>query len=121
MTRSSYSSTLAEHYIQLSPRSHAHFERARHLLPAGATRSLNSWSPYPLYLQAGQGPLVWDLDGREFVDFLNNYTALILGHADPRIVAAVAEQLHRGTSFGFSTELEATLAELLVKRIPSVE
>jgi len=114
-------SAIVDEYVRLTPRSREHFERSRALVPAGATRSLNSWLPHPIYVRRGKGPLVWDVDGREYIDFLNNYTGLILGHAHPAVTAAIAERLESGTSFGFSTELEAELAGLLVERVPSVE
>lgn len=113
--------TVVEQYIQLSPHSQAHFKRAHRSIPAGATRSLNSWSPYPIYLKKGKGSIVWDIDGREYVDFLNNYTALMLGHNHSQVKAAVTEQLEDGITFAFATELEATLAEILIMRVPSIE
>jgi glutamate-1-semialdehyde 2,1-aminomutase len=110
-----------DRYNEKTAHSREHFARARSLIPAGATRSLNAWAPYPLYLQRGEGATVWDVDGNPYLDFLNNYTALLLGHSHPHVIGAITEQLRRGTAFSFSTELEAALAELLVKRIPSVE
>lgn len=121
MTVPASMSSIVDTYVRLTPRSREHFERSRALVPAGATRSLNSWLPHPVYVRGGKGPLAWDLDGREYVDFLNNYTGLIHGHAHPAVTAAIAERLELGTSFGFSTELEAALAALLVERVPSVE
>jgi glutamate-1-semialdehyde 2,1-aminomutase len=112
---------VAKRYRAVTERSGRHHERARRVIPAGATRSLNDWPPNPIYVTHGSGSAIWDLDGREYVDFLNNYTAVVLGHAHPAVVEAVRERLEKGTSFSFSTELEAELAELLVERIPSVE
>ncbi len=101
--------------------SRLHYEQALAALPAGATRSLNSWPPYPVYLVSGHGSQVTDVDGRNYVDMLNNYSALILGHADPEIVDAVSAAAALGTSFSFSTPTEQELAEVLRIRIPSLE
>lgn len=114
-------SNILKQYMHLTPGSHAHFEQASRIIPAGATRSLNSWWPYPIYLREGHGCEVLDIDGREYTDFLNNYTASVLGYAHPYVTAALIEQLSRGSSFAFATELELTLAQLLTERIPSVE
>jgi glutamate-1-semialdehyde 2,1-aminomutase len=64
---------------------------------------------------------VVDAEGEERLDFLNNYTSLMHGHADPDIIAAVTEQLNSGTAFSMPTESEVRLAEVLAERIPSVE
>lgn len=101
--------------------SRLHYEQALAALPAGATRSLNSWPPYPVYLTGGRGSLVTDVDGRDYVDMLNNYSALVLGHADPEIVDVVSRAAALGTSFSFSTPAEHELAEVLRTRIPSLE
>src|SRR5215469_11871505 len=101
--------------------SRLHYEQALAALPAGATRSLNSWPPYPVYLVSGRGSLVTDVDGRDYVDLLNNYSALILGHADPEIVDAVSEATALGTSFSFATPAEQELADVLRARVPSLE
>jgi glutamate-1-semialdehyde 2,1-aminomutase len=70
---------------------------------------------------AGRGAVVVDAEGEERLDFLNNYTSLMHGHADPDIAAAVTEQLMTGTAFSMPTESEVRLAELIASRIPSVE
>lgn len=109
--------TYHDHFV----RSGQHFERARHVLPGGVTRSLSAWPPHPVYVHSGEGAFVSDLDGHRLLDLNNNYTALVLGHAHPEVVRVVTEQIKKGTSFAFSTELEVELAEMLVERVPSVE
>ncbi len=96
-------------------------ERAAKVLPAGNSRSTITLSPYNLHAERATGSRVWDVDGNEYVDFNNNYTSLILGHAHPAIEAAVIAQLPKGTAFAFSTEQEIELAELLCDRIPGFE
>jgi glutamate-1-semialdehyde 2,1-aminomutase len=91
------------------------------VVPGGVTRILSSWPPHPVYVRSGEGAFVQDLDGHRLLDLNNNYTALVLGHAHPEVLRVVTEQLEKGTSFGFSTELEVELAGMLVERVPSVE
>lgn len=104
-----------------TPRSAALFERATRVLPGGSTRTTVFAPPYPPYLARGTGIRVEDVDGNTYRDFLGNYTSLILGHAHPRVVAAVEEQVRRGSAFGAPSELEIALAEELCRRIDSVE
>jgi glutamate-1-semialdehyde 2,1-aminomutase len=96
-------------------------EDAKKVMPGGNTRTTVHLDPYPAYANRGQGSVVVDAEGEERYDFLNNYTSLIHGHADPDVNAAVIEQLQRGTAFGMPTPHEVGLAELIVERIPSVE
>jgi glutamate-1-semialdehyde 2,1-aminomutase len=77
--------------------------------------------PYPPYVTCGSGQVIVDAEGEERLDFLNNYTSLIHGHADTDVVAAVRRQLEAGSSFGLPTPVEVELAETIVERIPSVE
>ena len=90
-------------------------------MPGGNSRTTVYQSPYPIYAESGTGCWVRDVDGTERIDFVNNYTSLLHGHADPRVNAAVTSQLARGTCFSFPTELEIQLAELLSSRLASVE
>ncbi|HEX5825338.1 MAG TPA: aspartate aminotransferase family protein [Candidatus Limnocylindrales bacterium] len=104
-----------------TPRSAALFERATRVLPGGSTRTTVYAPPYPPYLAGGAGIRVEDVDGNTYRDFLGNYTSLILGHAHPRVVAAVEEQVRRGSAFGAPSEPEIALAEELCRRIASIE
>lgn len=96
-------------------------ERLRRVLPAGDTRTVTYYPPYPLALARGEGCHVWDLDGNRFTDLLNNYTSLVHGHAHPRVVAAVTAQAPLGTAFPAPGVLQAGLAERIVDRVQSVE
>ncbi|HMJ79699.1 MAG TPA: aminotransferase class III-fold pyridoxal phosphate-dependent enzyme, partial [Candidatus Dormibacteraeota bacterium] len=113
--------TVLEEYLARTPRSRALFERAARSLPGGSTRTTVYGAPYPPYLVEGDGLRVRDVDGNEYRDFLGNYTALILGHAHPAVVAAVTAQVRRGSAFGAPTEVEVELAEELRRRLPSLE
>jgi glutamate-1-semialdehyde 2,1-aminomutase len=97
------------------------YERARQVMPGGNTRTTVYQAPHPPYAARGYGAVIVDADGQERLDYINNYTSLIHGHADPDINAAVIEQLQSGTAFAMPTESEVALAELLCERIPSLE
>jgi glutamate-1-semialdehyde 2,1-aminomutase len=77
--------------------------------------------PYPIYIDHGLGCRVWDIDGDERIDVINNFTAAIHGYAVPQINEAVTQQLARGTAFGAPTLSEIVLAELLCARVESIE
>jgi glutamate-1-semialdehyde 2,1-aminomutase len=100
------------------------YERALKVLPGGVNspvRAMRSIGRDPIFISGGAGPLIWDVDGREYVDWVSSWGPLILGHAHPAIVGAVTEAAARGTSFGAPTEGEVQLAEEVVGRMPSVE
>jgi glutamate-1-semialdehyde 2,1-aminomutase len=97
------------------------YNRALVSLPGGNTRTTVFMKPYPIYAARGEGCRVWDVDGNEFIDCINNFTSLIHGHAHPSLIEAATRQLSVGSAFGLPTESEIDLAELLVSRLPSVE
>jgi glutamate-1-semialdehyde 2,1-aminomutase len=96
-------------------------ERLERSIPGGNTRSLAYFPPYPLVISSGSGCRIWDADGNEFVDLLNNYTASVHGHALPAVNEAMSEQAVLGTVFPAPSELQAELAERIVGRVASVE
>ncbi|MFN8060441.1 MAG: aspartate aminotransferase family protein [Vicinamibacterales bacterium] len=102
-------------------RSRALHARALRVMPGGNTRHSLTADPYPVYVASGRGCRVVDVEGAERIDFLNNFTALILGHADPVTLAAVHARLDLGTAFASPTESDVELAELLVGRVPALE
>lgn len=108
-------------YPAVDSRSRDLHRRARRVMPGGNTRTTVYMDPYPIYAVRGEGCRVWDADGVARIDCINNFTALIHGHAHPAIVAAIAAQASSGTSFGLPTESEIDLAELLVDRVPGIE
>jgi glutamate-1-semialdehyde 2,1-aminomutase len=113
--------TLIDTYLARTPRSRALFERATASIPGGSTRTTVFNPPYPPYMVRGEGLRTWDVDGNEYRDFLGNYTSLILGHAQPDVVAAVEAQVRRGSAFAAPTEVEIELAEEIRGRLPSLE
>ena len=102
-------------------RSHALFQQAQHVLPGGNTRTTVFLKPYPIYAARGEGCRIWDVDGVERIDCINNFTAAIHGHAHPRLVEEAIDQLRLGTAFGMPTSSEVELAQLLAERVASVE
>ena len=108
-------------YASKTSRSRALHEEAVAVMPGGNSRTTTFFDPYPFYLQRGQGAHIWDADGVERVDFNGNYTSLVLGHATPDVVKAVQAVAESGLSFPGPTEHEIRLAEMLVRRVPSVE
>src|SRR6266704_3767461 len=108
-------------YRRQTPGSRALHDRAVGVMPGGTTRTTTYFDPYPLYIDRGEGCRIWDVDGTERLDMLGNYTAMILGHAHPKVVEAVRKQVARGTAFAAANPLEVQLAELLCERVPSLE
>jgi glutamate-1-semialdehyde 2,1-aminomutase len=105
-------------------RSQKAFERAGRVLVGGVNspvRAFGAVGGMPVIVDRARGSQVWDVDGNAYTDFICSWGALILGHADPAISAALAEQAARGTSYGMTTELEVELAEMLQKALPSME
>ncbi|MBI5111276.1 MAG: aspartate aminotransferase family protein [Rhodovulum sp.] len=108
-------------YPDPSSRSQALAQRAQASLPGGNTRTTVFMKPYPIYAARGEGCRVVDVDGVARIDCINNFTALIHGHAHPALVAAATAQIALGSAFGLPTESEIDLAELLVSRLPAVD
>jgi len=100
------------------------FERAEKVLVGGVNspvRAFRSVGGEPLIIEKGSGQYLYDVDGNELLDYVCSWGAILLGHAHPAVSAAIAEQAHRGTSFGVTTELELELATLITRAIPHLE
>ena len=100
----------------MSERSAELFLQAQQFLAGGVSRNTLLREPHPFYAERGSGCRLTDVDGVERIDFANNMAALIHGHAHPAIVAAVTEQVRRGTAFTMATEVEIELARHLCGR-----
>lgn len=103
------------------PNSAALFARALGVLPGGVSRNTVLRGAHPIYVKEAKGVTVTDVDGVERLDFSNNMSSLIHGHADPATVAAVTEQLGRGTAFTLATEAEILFAEHMCGRSPNFD
>ncbi len=113
--------TELDRYLTRTPGSARLHADARAVLPGGDTRTTIHHEPYPLYLTAGSGPCVTDVDDNEYLDLTNNHTALIHGNGFAPTVAAVSEQLARGSCFGTPNPLQVQAAELMTARVPSLD
>jgi glutamate-1-semialdehyde 2,1-aminomutase len=105
-------------------RSREIFTRAEQVLVGGVNspvRAFRSVGGEPLIIERGAGQYLYDADGHQLLDYVCSWGALILGHAHPAIVVAIAEQAGRGTSFGVTTELEIELASIISRAIPPME
>src|SRR5690606_20152578 len=87
----------------------------------GLTHDSRRLEPYPIYVERAAGSRKWDVDGNEYVDYTGGHGALLLGHNHPQVVAAVADQLPRGTHYGASHELEIRWGELVRRLVQSAE
>jgi glutamate-1-semialdehyde 2,1-aminomutase len=101
-------------------------ERALRTIPLGSQTFSKSKTQYPLgvspfFIQRGRGSRVWDVDGNEYVDFINSLAAITLGYCDPDVDAAVRRQLEDGIIFSLPHPLEMEVAEQLVKLVPCAE
>ncbi len=108
-------------YPDAESRSATLYRRASEVFAGGSTRLTTFFTPYPIYAAAGSGSRVTDADGVERVDCLNNYMTLIHGHAHPAVVEAAIEQIRLGSCFAMPTEREIELAEIIARRVDSVE
>jgi glutamate-1-semialdehyde 2,1-aminomutase len=105
-------------------RSREIFERAEKVLVGGVNspvRAFRSVGGEPLIIERGSGARLYDADGNELLDYVCSWGAMLLGHANPAVSAAIADQAQRGTSFGVTTELELELATLITRAIPFIE
>jgi glutamate-1-semialdehyde 2,1-aminomutase len=104
--------------------SHDAFARACRSIPGGVNspaRAFGGVGGQPVFIAGGEGPYLIDLDGNRYIDYVGSWGPLILGHAHPRVVQAIEDALHRGTSFGAPCELETQLAEMVTRLMPSIE
>jgi glutamate-1-semialdehyde 2,1-aminomutase len=105
-------------------RSQYYFEKAQDLLPGGVdspVRAFRAVGGQPLFIQRGAGAYLYDVDDNAYVDFVLSWGPLILGHANPRVVEAIARAAALGTSFGAPSPLEVELAQLVRTFVPSME
>ncbi|WP_420538518.1 glutamate-1-semialdehyde 2,1-aminomutase [Oleidesulfovibrio alaskensis] len=100
------------------------FERAQKLIPGGVNspvRACLSVDSAPVFVERGQGSKLYSVDGREYIDFVESWGPLLLGHAHPAVNKAIHEAVDKGSSFGAPCEDEIRLAEAVVDAVPSIE
>ncbi len=96
------------------------FEQAKQLIPGGVSSPVRAFQPYPCYIRSGKGSRITDVDDNEYIDYCMGYGPLILGHANPKVVAAVKSQADLGTLYGAPIELEVEYARLINHHFPSM-
>jgi glutamate-1-semialdehyde 2,1-aminomutase len=100
------------------------FAAARRVIPGGVdspVRAFRAVGGQPLFIDRGEGPYLFDVDGNRYIDYVLSWGPLILGHAHPRVVEALKRAVERGTSYGAPTALETELAELVIEAMPAIE
>ena len=105
-------------------RSQQFFSQAQSLLPGGVdspVRAFKSVGGQPLFIERGEGPYLFDVDGNRFIDYVLSWGPLILGHAHPDVVDALTEAVRKGTSYGAPSPLEIELARLVTEFMPNIE
>ena len=109
-----------QEYLDRTPASRKHNQAAKGSMPGGDTRSIGYFKPYPFFVARGSGCRLYDVDGNAYVDFVNNMTSLVNGHAHPHVMAAIRKQTEAGITHGLPVEAQYRLAELLCARVPSI-
>ncbi len=105
-------------------RSEALFQEAQQLLPGGVNspvRAFRGVGGTPVFFERGKGPYLYDVDGNQYLDYVQSWGPMILGHAYPSVVEAIVKASERGFSFGAPTEAESVLAKLVIEYVPSIE
>ena len=110
-----------ERYRSRTAASRRFFLEARKYLPGGDSRSTLFYRPYPAVMARGEGCVLYDLDENRLLDFTGNHSSLPHGYGHPAIIAAVEEQLGKGTAFPGASDPQLHFARLLCQRIPSIE
>lgn len=113
--------SIVARYEEMHPNSKRLAGRAGRVFPDGVTHDMRQNSPFSLYVERADGSRKWDVDGNELVDYVMGHGALLMGHNEPRIADAVRAQLHLGTHYGASHELEIAWGEQVQRLIPSAE
>jgi glutamate-1-semialdehyde 2,1-aminomutase len=104
--------------------SHSLFERAQHFIPGGVNspvRAFRAVGGNPVFIKSAEGAYMFDEDGNKYIELINSWGPMILGHAHPMIVDAVREAALGSLSYGAPTRREVEIAELIISMVPSVE
>jgi glutamate-1-semialdehyde 2,1-aminomutase len=112
---------LQKDYASKTAKSKQLHERAKHVLPAGVSYFIRYFEPYPFYVNWAKGSKIKDVDGNVYIDFWMGHYTHILGHSPPNVVEAVKKQIEHGTHYGVCHELEISMAEQIIKMVPSAQ
>ena len=105
-------------------KSEALWQRAQRFLPGGVNSPVRAWQSVkgkPLFIEKAKGAKIYDVDGREYIDYVCSWGPIIVGHAHEEVIEAIKHTASKGTSFGAPTEVEVELAEMIIKAFPSIE
>src|SRR6186997_3265122 len=105
-------------------RSNELFERAKRSIPGGVNspvRAFKSVGGTPIFIQSANGAYLFDEDGNKYIDYINSWGPMILGHAYEPVVKAIQDKALDSTSFGAPTELEIEMAELIISMVPNID
>ena len=108
----------------LYKRSSALFAEAEKVIPGGVNspvRAFKAVGGTPIFAKSAKGAYVFDEDGNRYIDYINSWGPMVLGHAYPPVVDAVIEKAKLGTSFGMPTEMETQIAALAIKMVPGID
>lgn len=97
------------------------FARAKKFIPSGINSPVRYYDPYPFFVKKAKGSMIYDVDGKSYLDYCNAYGALLLGHGRKEIISDVKNQLEKGTLYCAPTEIEVDLSELISKNFPSMD
>lgn len=105
-------------------KSHSEWNKSQKIIPGGVNSPVRNFSKvgeHPRFIDRASGCMIYDVDGNEYIDYVASWGPLILGHAHPTVVKAIADVAIRGTSFGAPTPLETELAQIIVDAVPSID
>lgn len=108
-------------YRQKRQQSYRLNQEAKKHMPGGDTRTATYFKPYPHFIYRGEGCLIWDADGNKLIDFQNNYTSLIHGHAHKETVEAVSGQISKGSAYSAPLPAQIELSKIICERVPSID
>jgi len=103
---------------------HDRFELAQRHIPGGVNSPVRAFAGVggdPVFVDSAAGPYLFDPDGKRYIDYVGSWGPMILGHAHPEVIEAVAQVIHKGLSFGAPTELETRMADRVCELMPSIE
>ncbi len=116
-----FQSKIYQSYSRRRPKSQNLYKEAQRSLPGGDTRTVAFLKPFPSFMDHGEGCRLYDVDGNTYIDFGNNQTSLVHGHAHPKIVESVIGQVKRGSVFAAPVEHQFKLAQIICDRLPSAD
>jgi len=101
-----------------------YFAKARQIIAGGVNSPVRAWKAVgskPVFVSHAKGSKIYDVSGKEYIDYVLSWGPMILGHAHPKVIAAICDMAKKGTSFGAPTQIETQMAKLISEAIPSIE